>query len=237
MKPSTLFASFLALSALVSGCASHGYNRADRAASSMQSAANRVDAGATQIEIALATLSDLVDNPGADMKPQFNKFNSAVNTLESLSKDMAGKSETMQKKGTAYFQKWDEELAHIQSEDIRSRSAARKTEVVQGFERVQANYQNTSVALSPFMTRLTDIRTALSTDLTPAGLASIRGSVDSAKAEGATVQQSLRSLSTDFKNLGGAISPAAPQSPQSPPLQPQQPPPQAPPTPTRSQNS
>ena len=32
-----------------SGCASRGYNRADSAASSVQSAANRVDLGASQI--------------------------------------------------------------------------------------------------------------------------------------------------------------------------------------------
>jgi hypothetical protein len=146
------------------------------------------------------------------MKPQFIRFNSAVNDLESLSKDVADKSATMQKKGSAYFQKWDEELARIQTEDIRSRSAARKTEVMQGFERVQANYQNSSVTLAPFLARLGDIRTALSTDLTPAGLDSIRGSVGSAKTEGESVKQSLRSLAADFKNLGVSLSPAVPQA-------------------------
>ncbi len=236
MKNISLIASLLLISAIVSGCASRGYNRADSAASSVQHAANRVDVGASQIEMALATLTDLVENPGADMKPQFGKFNAAVNNLESLSKDIAGKSETMQKKGAAYFEKWDQELAQIQSEDIRSRSAARKTEVMQGFERVQANYQNSSVALAPFITRLADIRTALGTDLTPAGLESIRGSVASAKTEGATVQESLRSLSADFKNLGISLSPAvAPQA--QPQTQPQQAPVQSPPAESRSQNS
>ena len=200
--------SFIVLSALVTGCGTRGYNRADTAASSIQRASLRIDKGASQVEIALATLTDLVDNPGADMKPQFVRFNTSVNDLESLSKDVAGKSATMQNKGSAYFQKWDEELARIQTEDIRSRSAARKTEVMQGFERVQANYQNTSVTLAPFLARLGDIRTALSTDLTPAGLDSIRGSVGSAKMEGASVQQSLRSLAADFKNLGVSLSPA-----------------------------
>lgn len=212
MKTSTLLLSFIVISALVSGCGTRGYNRADTAATSIQRAADRVDKGATQIEIALATLTDLVDNPAADMKPQFTRFNSAVNDLESLSKDVAGKSGTMQKKGSAYFQKWDEELARIQTEDIRSRSAARRTEVMQGFERVQANYQNSSVTLAPFLARLGDIRTALSTDLTPAGLDSIRGSVGSAKMEGESVKQSLRSLAADFKNLGVSLAPAVPQA-------------------------
>ena len=211
MKTITLLCSFIVISALVSGCGTRGYNRADTAASSIQRASLRIDKGASQVEIALATLTDLVDNPAADLKPQFIRFNASVNDLESLSKDVAGKSATMQNKGSAYFQKWDEELARIQTEDIRSRSAARKTEVMQGFERVQANYQNTSVTLAPFLARLGDIRTALSTDLTPAGLDSIRGSVGSAKMEGASVQQSLRSLAADFKNLGVSLSPAVPQ--------------------------
>jgi hypothetical protein len=211
MKTPALLLSLIAISALVSGCGTRGYNRADTAATSIQRAAARVDKGASQIETALAALADLVDNPGADLKPQFARFNASVNDLESLSKDVAGKSTTMQNKGSAYFQKWDEELARIQSEDIRSRSAARRTEVMQGFERVQANYQNTSVTLSPFLARLADIRTALSTDLTPAGLDSIRGSAGSARTEGASVQQSLRSLAADFKNLGVSLSPAVPQ--------------------------
>lgn len=216
MKHPALLTSLLLISAIFSGCASRGYNRADSAASSVQKAANRVDLGASQIEIALTTLSDLVDNPATDMKPQFSKFNSAVNSLESLSKDIAGKSEAMQKKGAAYFRKWDEELARIQNEDIRSRSATRKTEVVEGFQRVQANYQFTASSLTPFITRLTDIRTALSTDLTPAGLDAIRGAVSSAKTEGASVQQSLQSLSADFKNLGVSLTPAVPQPQQAP---------------------
>lgn len=226
MKYSTLFASLLVISAIASGCAARGYNRADSAASSVQKAASRVDAGAGQIDIALATLTDLVDNPGADLKPQFSKFNAAVNDLEPLSKDIAAKSEAMQKKGAAYFQKWDEELAVIQNEDIRSRSAQRKAEVGQGFQRVQANYQSTATTLTPFISRLTDIRTALGTDLTPAGLDAIRGSVGSVKMEGASVVQSLRSLSADFKSLGVSLAPAVPQ-----PVPPSQPEPKAQPAP------
>lgn len=230
MKHTTVLGSFLVIAAILSGCASRGYNRADSAASSVRNAATRVEVGALQIDIALTALSQLVNNPAADMKPQFSKFDSAVDDLKSLSKDIAGKSESMQKKGTAYFQKWDEELARIQNEDIRNRSATRKTEVIQGFQRVQANYQFTASQLAPFISRLTDIRTALSTDLTPAGLDAIRASANSANTEGASVTKALRDLSADFKSLGISLSPAVPQPEQ--PSQPQAQPQSQPTTPS-----
>ena len=222
MKQHIWIPTLLAILAITAGCGSHGYSRADRAADSVQNAAARVDLGASQMAVALATLSDLVDNPGADLRPQFGKFNSAAKILASLSRDIAAKSDAMQKKGTVYFQKWDEELARIQNEDIRSRSAARKMEVEMGFQRVQANYQATAGLLSPFISRLSDIRTALSADLTPAGLEAVRGLVSAARTEGLSVQQSLQNLSTDFKSLGTSLKPAAPQptqphSPSSPP--------------------
>ena len=211
MKASTFLTSFVIISALVSGCATRGYNHADSAATSMQRGAERAETGAAQIETALVALSDLVENPGSDLKVQFGKFNGAVSNIESLGKDIAGKSASMKQAGADYFKKWDEELARIQSEDIRSRSAARKTEVVQSFERVQSSYQAASAALTPLITRLTDIRTAISTDLTRAGLDSIRSSVSGVKSEGSSVQQLLKTLAADFKRLGTSISSSLPQ--------------------------
>ena len=61
MKQHIWIPTLLAILAITAGCGSHGYSRADRAADSVQNAAARVDLGASQMAVALATLSDLLE--------------------------------------------------------------------------------------------------------------------------------------------------------------------------------
>lgn len=205
----TRLAAICILVTLAAGCATRGYNRADHAAATAQSAARQIDQGASELELAIAALAELADGEGADRLIRFSKFNGAVDHLGSLPKEIAGNSAAIQQRGAIYFKKWDEELGRIQNDEIRSRSAARKTEVSQDFERVQANYQPTAAVLAPFIEKLRDIRTALSTDLTPAGLDAIRGSINAAKMEGVSVVISMRSLAADYRALANSLQPVA----------------------------
>jgi hypothetical protein len=64
----------------------------------------------------------------------------------------------------------------------------------------------TNAAFVPFMSRLTDVRTALTTDLTSGGLNSIRSAADQARSDAAPLREALRQLSADFKYLGLSLS-------------------------------
>lgn len=204
------FIPLIAFAAFTAGCAtssaSSNYDKAAKTSTSLQKTALSVDKGELQIDAALVALSDLVNNPGADIKPQFKKFEAAVEKLDELSKDVRDQAVAMQEKGAAYFQQWDADLATIQSEDIRSRSTDRKNAVAARFDRVRASYAVTRDAFVPFMSRLTDVRTALSTDLTSGGLASVRTVADQAKEDATPLREALRQLSADFKYLGLSLS-------------------------------
>jgi hypothetical protein len=50
----------------------------------------------------------------------------------------------------------------------------------------------------------------LATDLTAGGLASVKGLASNANDKVLPLRESLISLSTEFKNLGVSLSPAAP---------------------------
>ena len=116
----------------------------------------------------------------------------------------------MRLQGAAYFQKWDEELAKIQNDDIQTRSLDRKNEVAARFAKVRVSYAQTTANFAPFMSDLKDIRTALATDLTAGGLASVKGLASKANDKVLPLRESLISLSTDFKNLGVSLSTATP---------------------------
>ncbi|MCX6937367.1 MAG: DUF2959 family protein [Verrucomicrobia bacterium] len=211
MKPFAPYA-LIASAVLVGGCASAGYDKAADTSISLRETANSISRGSAQVDATLATLTDLVNSPAENIKPQFQKFDDSVTKLASLSKEVGEDAADMEKQGSAYFKKWDEELAKINNEDIRSRSTERKSEVSERFSRVRVSYLRAKNAFTPLMSNLKDIRTALATDLTGAGLASIRSTANQAKGDAGPLRDSLGALAADFRALGVSLSSSSPVS-------------------------
>jgi hypothetical protein len=196
---------------LLAGCASStGLKQAGNTSTSLQQTAEGIDDALTPLDAVLAALTDLMNNPGSDIAPQFQQYSSALSTLESLTKSVSGHANAMQQDGIDYFRKWDEQLATIENDGIRTRSLDRKIAVAARFEEVRANYVQTTAEFDPFMSDLKDIRTALATDLTAGGLRSIEGLASKANRIGRPLRDSLVALSRECKVLGAALSSANP---------------------------
>ena len=203
---SYLSASIAVLVLALSGCASTGYEKAGHTTASIEKTAREIHKGDGQIDAVLFALSSMVNNPEADIKPQFAKFDAALGKLESLSDDVSKQNAAMQAQGADYFRNWDAELAKIQNEDIRSRSAMRKNAVAARFDRVRVSYVKTKAAFQPFLSDLKDIRTSLATDLTVAGVASIKSTANKAQNNVTPLRESMSELEADFKALGVSLS-------------------------------
>ncbi|MCU0784983.1 MAG: DUF2959 family protein [Verrucomicrobia bacterium] len=197
--------------AALAGCASSGHQKGEATAEGLQGAADRIAKAQTTREATLAALNDLVDNPQPDLRPQFKKFNSFLKTWESQIQDAGSKSASMQAKGAAYFEKWDEELAKIQNEDIRNRSLVRKEAVTKQFEKIGIAYAEVDKTRRPLMSDLADIRIALSADLTRAGLDAVRPVVKKANEDAEPLGKAVDKLVEEFKALGLTLSAVAPQ--------------------------
>lgn len=197
---------------LMAGCASTGYKKAGDTSTTIEKTARNIHKGNGQIDATLFALSSLVNSPDADIKSQFEKFDTAVTKLDSISNDVNTQAAAMQSQGADYFRTWDEELAKIQNENIRARSNDRKIAVAARFDKVRLSFVQTKADFVPFMSDLKDIRTALATDLTAGGIASIKSTANKAKANVTPLRESLSSLEADFRALGVAMSSNTPQS-------------------------
>lgn len=196
--------------ALGVGCASVGYEQADATSSSLQAAAQSIDDTLLPLSAVLVALDDLVTAPGEDLTTQFEIYSSAVSQLEESVKSVNMHASQMQTQGDAYFQNWEAELANIQSNDIQSRSRDRKQAMAKQFREVSDGYARTRDELTPFVSDLIDIRTALGTDLTEGGLNSLNGLLKTANREAASLRKSMIQLSAAFKDIGVSLSPAVP---------------------------
>jgi hypothetical protein len=210
MKKLISHVALIAFAALLGACASSGYKQADKMAVSLQEAAQGIDETLAPFDAALIALSDLVNNPGTDMAPQFQSYSAAVNRLDAQAQVASGQAEAMRLEGLAYFQKWNEERAEIQDGPLRIRSFDRKIAVGTQFEDVWSSYAESKSEFDPFMSDLKDIRTALGTDLTHGGLDSIRSLANKANSTGRPLRESLVRLSEQLKNFGADLSSASP---------------------------
>jgi len=201
----------------MAGCATKGYQKASSTASYLEATSQRIAKSTGQIDAATAALATLVDNLNADLKLQFKNYSSAVNALEASARDAAARATNIQHLGSTYLEQWDKNLATIQNEDIREKSAERKAEVQKKFDRAKANYEQAIEDLKPLLTDLRDIRTALSTDLTPAGVEAISRSMTSVNSHATKVRKALSDLAAHLQDLAKSLEVPTPPPPKEAP--------------------
>jgi Protein of unknown function (DUF2959) len=196
----------LGLALGLAGCSS-GYKAGTKTSESIMAAAQRLEDGRTQIDVTRASLLKLVSaSPGADLRPLFKDYSSNVDKLDAIAKDVKKQADEMKAKGQAYFKEWDAELAKINNEDIRKRSAERRAAVEKSFQNIRDKQQVLAAEYKPLMSDFQDIRTALNNDLTAGGIASIKPIADRTAGEAIRVKDAAASLSAEFKALGVKMS-------------------------------
>jgi len=194
---------------VLAGCSSGGnYKQGASAGAGLNEAANKITAGTSKIDGVLTNLNALLTSTQGDLVPKFNQFNDSVSDLESSAKHVSDAVKKMRDKGDAYFKAWDEQVAMIKNEDIKTRSATRRKEMENKFAEIKRSYIEASDSFKPLMSDLKDIQTALRTDLTPGGLTSVKGPADKATKESVPLKKALQDLAGHFRDVGAAMSAA-----------------------------
>jgi hypothetical protein len=126
----------------------------------------------------------------------------------------------MEEKNGEFVAEWDHRLQTIDYGHIHELSEARRNDVTNRMTAIQTRYRESQEAMVPLVSYLEDIRTALSTDLTTAGLAALKSVVQNANENVAKVQTALDALTTELTTSSAGMSSVAYQAnPQTPPQQ------------------
>ena len=123
-----LMAAALALAGVwLAGCKTTVYKQGDRAADSAQAAAMAAQTESQSLTGTMSTLNNLVDKPGADLKPQFQNFNAALDSLVAARQsEVRAARDHLVRNNAAFLTDWDKQLTTITNADVRSRSEARR---------------------------------------------------------------------------------------------------------------
>lgn len=219
LRTAIALAAFIGATLGLVGCVTAGYRTSERTAGTLQGLASKVEAAGTQLEIAVNELTNLVNAPQPDLRPQFNRFAAAVKKLNSVSNSVHKVDADLLTRGRVHFDQWDKELTAIQSEAIRSSGQARKLELQSRFDAVRNKCLTVLTTVTPLQSDLNDVYRFLNSDLTVGGLAAIRDSANRVSQQAAPVRESVGGLISELRSLAVAVSPqnsAAPAASASP---------------------
>ena len=183
----------------MAGCSTTVYKPGDRSADSAQAAAVAVQTESQSLTGTMSTLNDLVDKPGADLKPQFQSFSAALDSLVAALKRGETARDHLVRSCAAFFASWDKQLTTITNTDIRSRSEARKADVSKQSDAADNRCVEAQDALRSLISYLQDIRRALSTDLTRNGVQAVKNLVSKANTTADKAQAALAQADTNLK--------------------------------------
>ena len=189
------------LMAGLTGCHGPGYRKSDTASWNSQAASMEVKNEIRHLDLAVAALNELVNQPETDARPQFLRFGATVDQLSLSKKQVEASIGRLWRKRVAYFKVWDREILALQDEEVRHQSQLRREEVSDQFEAVLRRAYEVQEAMRPVINYLRDIRRALSTDLTRDGLASMKPLVTHANESAHLAQKGLMQLAADLDVL------------------------------------
>jgi hypothetical protein len=196
--------------AVLAGCVSKSYEKGSATAAALQSAAEATTQTSTSITDVLGALNNLTFKSEGDLRKQYDAYVSAVDKLSKSNDNLAAKATAMRDAAAAYAENWTNQMALIQSDELRKRSADRMNEVTAKLKDMDASYLGVKNSLRPFMVDLKDIQTYLGTDLTAGGLATIKDIVSKTKVDAVPLRSSVKNLQASFSSLGAALSPVLP---------------------------
>ena len=206
-------APLIALALFPAACKSSASDKGAATGKNITRAADEIQVGIGQLDATVSALTAMVNNPATDLAPQYKAFATSLSQLEATAKKVRDAAAEMETNGQAYFADWDAQIAAIQNEDIRERTAERRKVVEANLKELKENYTSARDGFQPLMSDLQDIRTVLGADLTMEGLDSVKKTVNKTTGRADDVKESLQELSDGFRKLGVRLSQSGPPPP------------------------
>ena len=204
--------SVLLLSLLVFsyGCATTGYERAARTRREIDRARAATMSAQHEAYAAGRALQNLNSQETTDLRPAYQNYSGAVNDLSIQVDKLTNYSAEVQKLGNTYVEVWEKQLPTYQRSEIRSVSTERRAQVIESFQKLNAQFRAAQQSLRTLLVDLNDMRRYLSTDLTASGVASAREQSDRIVTRAAEAHQQLQSLVAELNRVDAELSPIRP---------------------------
>jgi hypothetical protein len=179
---------FAAAMALFSGCATTGYDKAERSAVSMGNTKAEIQNAYGQVTVVIKSLDKVMGAQVGDLRPLYEDFAAQVKMLQSAAESARSRALSMQAKNQDYFSTWAQEIENIQNPTMKSQSLQRYKTTQASYTKVEQTLFKTRDAYVPLISTLNDLQTAMGQDLTPSGISGLRPVSPKARQQAITLQ-------------------------------------------------
>jgi len=181
--------------AFLAACASAPYERASTTADTTAEYREHIVQLASEVRLAGDGLRALRDNPGDSPRSNRETFETFARELENLESSVERSREIFERmdgRAASYFGGWSEDSARIIDANLKKSGDSRRSALRANYERLEAGQESLDRELEGYVGRLADLRIYLAHDLTAAGIASARSTIDHALAQAVALRERLR---------------------------------------------
>lgn len=192
-----LFAAFTSLS----GCATTGMQRAEKADTTMKAVEQDINDTIAQINITGASLEDLVRPGQSDVKKAFGKYSDNADKMENMGNRLLKHTEKMSAQGKDYFEEWRKEGNTYKNPEIQALSEQRRSDLSAFFVKIPESSVGVKGALKAYLIDIKEIKTYLSNDLTSKGVESITPTAQKAVTDGNDLKYALSPVMSSIESF------------------------------------
>jgi len=200
----------IGVAAAVAGCNS-------APASESMSLQEQADDSALEMEKAAATLEQtaiplrqILDGRSTDLKKTYSTFTSGVDDLEDVTQDLHSMATRRKAEAAEFRARSQAKLATIQDESMREDSRKRTEDVAERLEDLGQEYDKLLAEMNEVTAGLKDVRTALSLDMSAAGVDAIRSPAKKVAGRMDDLHERLIEMAAKHRQLATGLSPTKP---------------------------
>ncbi len=154
------------------------------------------------------TLEELnrMQTPSIDLRAQLDKYTAELAKMEQCAKTARERVMSMQEKGKAYFQAWEDQINSIANADIRDQAQKRYQKRVKSYNKIIQAMTEARDQLVPFMSDLTDIKKLLDAELSRESVKSTKNLTKNANWLGEDVVDALKDVETELDRVSAELA-------------------------------
>ncbi len=167
----------------------------------MSETSKTCDTLSSQIGQTTSALQNIITHSRSDPREAYQGYVRSLGTLGKMVQEARADHELLAKDGTTYFAEWEKSNHTIADEALRKNADQRKNDVRDEFTSTQKQLGSALDDLGPFQSQLEDVRVYLSSDLSSAGIESLRGRAGELGSKGRAIQKQLGGVNDSVKKI------------------------------------
>ncbi len=185
------FAILIGMSAFLTGCATTGMERSEKATTTMQTVSEEISVVAVQLDATGASLNNLTRVGQSDVKSAFDAYSANVVKMDEMEKRFTVHADEMKTRGKEYFAEWKKQGDAYTNPQIHALSEQRRVELGEVYGKIAEESIGVKGVFQTYMSDMKEIQKFLSNDLTLKGVDSILPITVKVLQEGVSLKDAL----------------------------------------------